>query len=257
MTWSSDGNLLVASSTDGFCSIVRFSEGELGVIAEEETFKLSLLNKSSNNIQVTETTDVHNKENIDLVLSKVMDVNTVTPNKRKEKQNTPTNTPKQKSLSAKKKMNTPSVSDNDMVKNAVLIDEAAMEPWSQDAVSSFDKDHSVENTDVVASNEIVIDDPTEDFKMVYEETENDVREKANNTLEKKQDEKNCNKTNSEENNSSEKDKPDHEKQLNVPEMPIEKSHSILEKDVPPKILPKTPRRVNFITLSSPKNKKQL
>ena len=93
--------------------------------------------------------------------------------------------------------------------------------------------------------------------MVYEETENDVREKVNNTFEKKQDEKICCKTGSEENNSSEKDKSGHEKQLkvNATETSTEKSHSVLEKDVPSKILPKTPRRVNFITLSSPKNKK--
>ncbi|XP_052859847.1 chromatin assembly factor 1 subunit B [Anopheles cruzii] len=31
MAWSSDGKLLVVSSTDGFCSLIYFSDGELGV----------------------------------------------------------------------------------------------------------------------------------------------------------------------------------------------------------------------------------
>lgn len=248
LTWSSNGNLLVASSTDGFCSIIRFSEEELGVVAEEETFKLSLLNKS--NTQVTDTTDIHNKENInqDLILNKAVDVNTVTPSKRKEKVNTPTSTPKQKSLSAKKKANSSNTVESDTAKNAVLMDEAAMEPWSQDAVNSYSKDLSVENMEVVASNEIVIDDPTEDFKMVYEETENT---KNTNSSEKKKEETSSCKSDFKEKDLS---KNDNKKstEVNVTEIP----GNSLEKDGLPKILPKTPRRVNFITLSSPKNKKK-
>lgn len=34
---SSDGKMLIASSTDGYCSIVTFSEGELGNVYEPLT----------------------------------------------------------------------------------------------------------------------------------------------------------------------------------------------------------------------------
>ncbi|GAB0098158.1 chromatin assembly factor 1 subunit B [Sergentomyia squamirostris] len=34
LTWSSDGRLLVVSSTDGFCSLITFGEGELGVVSD-------------------------------------------------------------------------------------------------------------------------------------------------------------------------------------------------------------------------------
>merc|ERR550532_819256 len=32
LTWSSDGNTLVVSSTDGYCSIINFKPGELGQV---------------------------------------------------------------------------------------------------------------------------------------------------------------------------------------------------------------------------------
>merc|ERR1712226_1162083 len=32
LTWSSDGNTLVVSSTDGYCSIINFKQGELGEV---------------------------------------------------------------------------------------------------------------------------------------------------------------------------------------------------------------------------------
>uniref|UniRef100_A0A182PH95 CAF1B/HIR1 beta-propeller domain-containing protein n=1 Tax=Anopheles epiroticus TaxID=199890 RepID=A0A182PH95_9DIPT len=35
MSWSSDGKMLIVSSTDGFCSIIFFAEGELGTVYEE------------------------------------------------------------------------------------------------------------------------------------------------------------------------------------------------------------------------------
>ncbi|EEC20226.1 chromatin assembly factor I P60 subunit, putative [Ixodes scapularis] len=36
LTWSPDGLVLVASSTDGFCSIITFGEGEIGKIYDGE-----------------------------------------------------------------------------------------------------------------------------------------------------------------------------------------------------------------------------
>lgn len=39
LTWSNDGNTLLVSSTDGYCSIVQFSEGELGKVYKEQTIE--------------------------------------------------------------------------------------------------------------------------------------------------------------------------------------------------------------------------
>uniref|UniRef100_A0A1B0DBG9 CAF1B/HIR1 beta-propeller domain-containing protein n=1 Tax=Phlebotomus papatasi TaxID=29031 RepID=A0A1B0DBG9_PHLPP len=45
LTWSSDGRLLVVSSTDGFCSLITFSEGELGQIYDDTQIKEKLMEK--------------------------------------------------------------------------------------------------------------------------------------------------------------------------------------------------------------------
>ncbi|CAH1722889.1 unnamed protein product [Aphis gossypii] len=37
LSWSSDGQLLIVSSSDGFCSIISFSKEELGVIYKDNT----------------------------------------------------------------------------------------------------------------------------------------------------------------------------------------------------------------------------
>lgn len=39
LAWSNDGNTLLASSTDGYCSIVQFVDGELGKVYKEQTIK--------------------------------------------------------------------------------------------------------------------------------------------------------------------------------------------------------------------------
>ncbi|XP_059614932.1 chromatin assembly factor 1 subunit B isoform X2 [Phlebotomus argentipes] len=43
LTWSSDGRLLVVSSTDGFCSLITFGEGELGQIYDDTLIKEKLM----------------------------------------------------------------------------------------------------------------------------------------------------------------------------------------------------------------------
>lgn len=49
LTWSSDGLLLIASSTDGFCTIITFEPDELGVqyVKEESEIEDSTLNSST------------------------------------------------------------------------------------------------------------------------------------------------------------------------------------------------------------------
>ncbi|XP_055690668.1 chromatin assembly factor 1 subunit B [Lutzomyia longipalpis] len=45
LTWSSDGRLLVVSSTDGFCSLITFSEGELGKVYDDTLIKEKLMER--------------------------------------------------------------------------------------------------------------------------------------------------------------------------------------------------------------------
>lgn len=47
IAWSSDGRLLIVSSTDGFCSLVTFSENELGEIYDDTEVKEKLKEESS------------------------------------------------------------------------------------------------------------------------------------------------------------------------------------------------------------------
>ncbi|KFM57002.1 Chromatin assembly factor 1 subunit B, partial [Stegodyphus mimosarum] len=46
LTWSSDGRILVVSSTDGYCSFIIFSKDELGEVYEPETVQISEIVKT-------------------------------------------------------------------------------------------------------------------------------------------------------------------------------------------------------------------
>jgi chromatin assembly factor 1 subunit B len=47
LAWSNDGNTLLVSSTDGYCSIVQFNEGELGKVYTETTIQEILATKTA------------------------------------------------------------------------------------------------------------------------------------------------------------------------------------------------------------------
>jgi chromatin assembly factor 1 subunit B len=47
LAWSNDGNTLLVSSTDGYCSIVQFAEGELGKLYTEQTLQDILATKTA------------------------------------------------------------------------------------------------------------------------------------------------------------------------------------------------------------------
>jgi chromatin assembly factor 1 subunit B len=49
LTWSNDGNTLLVSSTDGYCSIVQFSDGELGKEYKEQKIQDIIAVKSAKN----------------------------------------------------------------------------------------------------------------------------------------------------------------------------------------------------------------
>lgn len=50
LTWSNDGNILIVSSTDGFCSVLTFSDKELGERYEDMDAVLCAAAKSSENL---------------------------------------------------------------------------------------------------------------------------------------------------------------------------------------------------------------
>lgn len=47
LAWSNDGNTLVVSSTDGYCSIVQFADDELGEVYKEKSIEDILLTKTA------------------------------------------------------------------------------------------------------------------------------------------------------------------------------------------------------------------
>ncbi|XP_052896008.1 chromatin assembly factor 1 subunit B [Anopheles moucheti] len=47
MSWSSEGKILIVSSTDGFCSLIFFAEGELGTVYEASASETSLADNPS------------------------------------------------------------------------------------------------------------------------------------------------------------------------------------------------------------------
>ncbi|XP_053662635.1 chromatin assembly factor 1 subunit B [Anopheles marshallii] len=55
MSWSSDGKILIVSSTDGFCSLIFFAEGELGTVYEAPASETSLADNPSTPPPLSET----------------------------------------------------------------------------------------------------------------------------------------------------------------------------------------------------------
>lgn len=146
--------------------------------------------------------------------------------------------PKVKSSSAKKKgKNESTDSKPDSI---IVMDEAAMEAWSQDGFMSKVKSPPI----IKPQSQMVIDDPTQDMNLVYDETDDADKGSRNNSV------------------ASEREIPEI---VTIEEdtMPLEPRRSPRKSEAPkssvlsPKPQPKTPRRVNFITLSSPKSKKKL
>ncbi|XP_041770590.1 chromatin assembly factor 1 subunit B [Anopheles merus] len=55
MSWSSDGRILIVSSTDGFCSMIFFTEGELGTIYQPPSPEASAADEPSTSSKADET----------------------------------------------------------------------------------------------------------------------------------------------------------------------------------------------------------
>ncbi|CAG9836922.1 unnamed protein product [Diabrotica balteata] len=64
LTWSADGLILIASSTDGFCTIITFEQEELGKIYTKEESDEEVSNMECSEITPIDTTD--KDENVDI-----------------------------------------------------------------------------------------------------------------------------------------------------------------------------------------------
>lgn len=226
LSWSPDGRTLVASSTDGFCSVITFNDRELGeVLSEPEVdeaanrpgedspkkfLEYSVPTYCSNLLFTTEPMEVQKQD-------------TPEPREKPEVSEPKSTTPKIKSYM---KFKTPSekspkkqATGNNQQKTPVKLDvlmETAMQSWSDNSQSDIIKPAADRPTEVIE-----IDD-SEDMKLVYEDTECSIV-------------------------------------LPTEEKSPESKEVMPAKEVKPLPAPaqparQAPRRVSFVTLSSPKNK---
>lgn len=97
LTWSPDGRLLVASSTDGYCALVSFEENEIGVryVKEESEAEEEVLNNNKKEVEEIKENIAKDKDNIGNVISKNLeDVEVV----KAETKNKASSTPKRSVL---------------------------------------------------------------------------------------------------------------------------------------------------------------
>lgn len=206
LTWSPDGNTLVTSSTDGFCSIIMFSEGELGQAVPHDTVQ----NKS----ELPEETKEKQKETKpDDIGAKVNAFSF--------------NIPTKESPTAK------SEKEHSQVKIDVL-EEVAMSPWP---------DNSLEAKINPSHSDINVND-SQDLKLYYDGTREGAEIPDEEMVELPKTE-----TEDAEMTKVEQGEATFLQKAKV----IDIKEPVL---VPTAPSPKTPRRVTFITLSSPKNSKK-
>ncbi|XP_020709487.2 chromatin assembly factor 1 subunit B isoform X2 [Athalia rosae] len=180
VTWSSDGHLLVVSSTDGYCSIVHFQDGELGKIYEAnpitdsivEDKPFQLLSSEKPTVIATDDGKAEKLAFISDVYSDAMDIDITK-----------------------------------MVKTTELVRESLVVNDKQQS-----EDESMKDTNPTDANAPIVEE-TEDIQLVYEESNTGI------------------------NNDAIKKTPP------KPVVPIVRSV-------------KTPRRVQLITLSSPRGGKK-
>ncbi|CAF4952970.1 unnamed protein product [Pieris macdunnoughi] len=255
LSWSNEGQALVASSTDGFCSVVTFSKGELGeVIPHDAPIEAMEIDEPAPEImpeQLKEEKPVKSKNDLPKLDSFI-------------KFKTPTE-------KSPKKQKVETIKQKTPVKVDLLV-ETAMSSWSDNSNSEVNKPDSKSATEI-----IVLEDSS-DIKLFYEESESSVTGTKEISPNKEMDNKMSDilnvreKSDAPENNSDVAKKPKTEeavktspknktqgsrqRTLNVDFLKQAKVTDIKEavavKSAPS---PKAPRRVSFVTLSSPKNKK--
>lgn len=161
LTWSSDGRILVASSTDGYCSVITFAEGELGEVLPEHTVTTA----EPMEVEEANETSKEDKKSDD---PKPEPKDKITTKEQKEK---PVNkldsfvkfkapgesSPKKRKIEAQPK--TPVKID--------VLEEVAMPSWSDNSNTEIIKPKETSQE----VDEVVIIDDSQDMKLVYEETE--------------------------------------------------------------------------------------
>ncbi|XP_063536260.1 chromatin assembly factor 1 subunit B [Cydia strobilella] len=237
LSWSPDGRTLVASSTDGFCSVISFADGELGQVlpdAPEETPK-----------------DMADQMEIDTEEQAEAD-KAAKGTKTAEKKEESTHSPKSKTRkidsfikfkapsekSPKKRKSEPK--QKTPVKIDLLV-ETAMPSWSDNSSNEIINPPS--DGDKKSKDEVMVIEDSEDIKLVYEETE------QNKSSETQLPPKTSNESSPKAKVSPKNTMNSFLKQAKVTDM----KEPVAVASVPS---PKAPRRVSFVTLSSPKNSRK-
>ncbi|CAD0200107.1 unnamed protein product [Chrysodeixis includens] len=259
LSWSPDGQQLVASSTDGYCSVISFAPGELGELVPDD--EPATEPHATESMEVDEQTAETPKEE---------------PEKPKEtkpinkidsfiKFKAPEKSPKKQKIEPQQK--TPIKID--------VLEEVAMPSWSDNSNNEIIKPKATPSKD-----DIMIIDDSEDIKLIYEDTEG-----AKSTSQSPDSPKNKSTVNNPEKSETkdaeteEKSKQNSPKSLQTtkgnaihPSTPKSSSTinvnsdnnffkqakvtDVKEQAVKSAPSPKAPRRVSFVTLSSPKNAKK-
>ncbi|CAG4934486.1 unnamed protein product [Parnassius apollo] len=247
LTWSPDARVLVVSSTDGFCSVISFAQGELGELLPTETAPEN----------ATEPTVDQNDE---------LQANNEKESKAEEVK-TPGNTPKIDSFikfkapvveKSPKRQKTDKTQQKTPVKKDIL-DETAMSSWSDNSNNEIIKPKESEPMDVDSENneaEVTVIEDSEDMKLVYEDTVGNKSQSPNQkqlisdkkSLETKSETVSPTLTSTPTSSIKPNESNNFLKQAKVTDI----KEPVTMKTVQS---PKAPRRVSFVTLSSPKNKK--
>ncbi|RVE50749.1 hypothetical protein evm_004659 [Chilo suppressalis] len=241
LTWSSDGRQLVASSTDGFCSVISFGENELGEPLSKAEIEL---HKQPAPMKVEES----EPENTESTKAKTPEETKPASNLQKIDSFIKFKTPSQKSP---KKQKVQQVQQKTPVKRDIL-DDVAMSSWSDNSNNDIVVPKQTEAMDVDQPSdkpaEVIEIEDSEDMKLVYDETETK-SESPPKDSKKTSPERNKEQTTPKSSITVNKDSGNFLKQAKVTDI----KEPVAVKAAPS---PKAPRRVSFVTLSSPKNAKK-
>ncbi|XP_053613098.1 chromatin assembly factor 1 subunit B [Plodia interpunctella] len=257
LTWSPDGRMLVASSTDGFCSVITFSDGELGEVLPDDVLEPKENTEQSMEVEAEEQKEIQKEK---------------TP----EQETKPANNLQK--IDSFIKFKAPSKKAQPGPKTPVKIDvleEVAMPSWSDNSNQEMRQVSEVMDVDEKPSDIIHIED-SEDIKLVYEETETklespDSRKSLNDAEKSPDDAKKSPENAKPVTKDVEKSPKDSKIDTKVDEKNTDSPKSTQDNNFMKKAKvtdikepitiksvasPKAPRRVSFVTLSSPKNKKK-
>uniref|UniRef100_A0A2A4JR17 CAF1B/HIR1 beta-propeller domain-containing protein n=1 Tax=Heliothis virescens TaxID=7102 RepID=A0A2A4JR17_HELVI len=260
LTWSPDGLTLVASSTDGYCSVITFTAGELGEVLPDEV-PPEPVTAAAEPMEVEE----QSAEPAKVEAEKPKEVKEPKPVGKIDafiKFKAPEKSPKKQKVEPQQK--TPVKID--------VLEEVAMPSWSDNSNNEIIKP---KETEASKDSEIMIIDDSEDIKLVYEETQEG--KSSSTSPESPKNAKTAEKSTKESPPKTAKveEKPKEpvtpkSSTVKAPSQPSTPKSTLNENnffkqakvtDVKDQAVksapsPKAPRRVSFVTLSSPKNAKK-